>query len=107
MHAHILNTLRHLHYGEDNGDGHCRVPHPAGVVFGSAWETRTESKDYSWDGLKRGGDPAHPSLIFQHTLAGWGYFRQERKLYTMTPQTAFTTFIPSNHHYYLPVKSQE
>jgi AraC family transcriptional regulator len=103
----LLNKLQHLQDLESNVDRHLRVPHPAGVVFGSAWEIQTESKHYSWDGLKRGGDPAHPAVLFQYTLAGWGSFRQEKKLHTMTPNTAFTALIPSNHYYYLPVESPQ
>jgi AraC-like DNA-binding protein len=102
---HLLNKLQQLQQRESDVGSSLFVPHPAGIVFGSAWETQTVDRHYSWDGLKRGGDPSHPALLFQYTLAGWGYFRQEKKLYTMVPHSAFIAIIPSNHHYYLPAES--
>ena len=100
-----MKKLQQLQQIEGVEQGKLRAPHPAGTVFGSALETQSDWRQYSWHGLKRGGDSSHPFVLFQYTLSGWGYYRQEKKLHTMLPQTAFTALIPSDHHYYLPAES--
>jgi AraC-like DNA-binding protein len=73
-------------------------------VLGSL-ETRLPSDNYSWDGMKRGGDPQHPTVLFQYTLDGWGSYETQGIVYRLKPGTAFITLIPSEHHYYLPAAS--
>jgi AraC-like DNA-binding protein len=71
----------------------------------SGLETRTNPQEYYWDGLNRGADPANPYLVFQYTLAGWGYYVEGAQRYRMLPQMAFTAIIPSDHRYFLPAES--
>jgi AraC-like DNA-binding protein len=81
------------------------VPRYSALVYGSALETRTAHTHYSWHGLQRDGDALHPYVVFQYTLSGWGCYQAEDTLYTVTPQMAFTAYVPSNHRYYLPPAS--
>lgn len=74
-------------------------------LYGSAFETRSAGEDYFWHGLKRGGDPAHPSVIFQYTLEGSGVFLEKHRKQKVEPQMAFTAVVPSDHAYYLPAES--
>jgi AraC-like DNA-binding protein len=79
--------------------------------MGRAWstlcglETRTESSQYYWDGLRRSADPAHPYVVFQYTLDGWGYYVDGSIPIKMLPQMAFTAVIPTDHRYFLPSES--
>ena len=61
--------------------------------------------EYHWDGMKRGADPAHPYLVFQYTLDGWGYYAAHGIAQRLQPGMAFTAIIPSEHTYYLPAAS--
>ncbi len=86
-----------------------QVPHsqlfgPHIDVYGG-YETRTDPKDYYWSGLKRGGDPNHPSIIYQYVLSGWGIYREGRAAQRVEACSAFSAFIPSDHDYFLPPES--
>jgi AraC-like DNA-binding protein len=61
--------------------------------------------DYLWDGLRRSADPAHPFLVFQYTLDGWGYYEDEGGRLRCLPQSLFTALVPSAHRYYRPEAS--
>ncbi|MEN9937344.1 MAG: hypothetical protein RLZZ387_3923 [Chloroflexota bacterium] len=73
-------------------------------IFGG-YEERRPPAQYAWDGLRRGGDPAHPYLVFQYTLDGWGCYASGGAAHHQRPGTAFTAIIPSEHSYYLPAAS--
>jgi AraC-like DNA-binding protein len=78
---------------------------PTHAYFGN-FETRTDAKNYCWDGMKRLSRRDHPLVIFQFTFAGFGHF----ELYGRAPQqlppgTGFFAVIPSRHRYYLPPAS--
>ncbi len=74
---------------------------PFGRVF-LGCETQTDPTTYRWDGMKRGADPTHPTIVFQATLKGWGVFEQEGRRWTIAPGQAFFCVLPSEHVYYLP-----
>jgi AraC-like DNA-binding protein len=69
-------------------------------------ETVTPAQHYYWDGLKRKGDPAHPFLIFQYTLSGYGCYAEGGNVQKLMPKMAFSAIIPSEHSYYLPPESE-
>jgi AraC-like DNA-binding protein len=73
-------------------------------VFGG-FETLEPPCRYDWDGLKRGADPAHPYMVFQYTLEGWGYYAAQGATQRLQPGMAFSAIIPSEHRYYLPAAS--
>ena len=64
-------------------------------------ETKTDPAEYVWDGLKRGGDPAHPYLVFQYTLVGEGRYTDVAGTHQVTPGLAFAAIVPSAHVYCL------
>jgi AraC-like DNA-binding protein len=68
-------------------------------------ETIRPGDHYYWDGLKRKGDPAHPFLVFQYTLAGYGVYTEGGAAQKVLPKMAFSAIIPSEHVYYLPPES--
>jgi AraC-like DNA-binding protein len=70
------------------------------------YETRTDPAEYFWPGLKRGGDPNHPYIIYQYTLDGWGIYREGKSSQRVLPGMAFTAFVPSDHEYFLPPESK-
>jgi AraC-like DNA-binding protein len=70
-------------------------------LFGGL-EMRRPPAPYLWDGMRRGGDAAHPYLIFQYTLEGWGCYAAQGQAHRVEPGVAFTAIIPSEHSYYLP-----
>jgi AraC-like DNA-binding protein len=70
-------------------------------VFGG-FESLQAPCQYYWDGMRRGADPAHPYLVFQYTLEGWGYYAAQGVTQRLQPGMAFTAIIPSEHTYYLP-----
>ena len=86
------------------GDG---FAHLGGEMISLGCETRTVPAEYRWDGMTRGDDPAHPRVMFQATLAGWGRFEQQGRRWTVGPEMAFLAVLPSPHVYYLPAKSPE
>ena len=70
-------------------------------VFGG-FEALQPPCHYYWDGMRRGADPAHPYLVFQYTLEGWGYYAAQGITQRLQPGMVFTAIIPSEHVYYLP-----
>lgn len=75
---------------------------PKTAYFGSI-ETRTDPRDYHWDGMKRLGRRDPPLFFFQLTLAGWGAYQPYGKLAQQVgPGTGFVAIVPSRHRYYLP-----
>lgn len=69
------------------------------------WETRRLHSEYSFEGLRRGGDPKHPYFIVQYTLDGWGVYEENGVAQKVLPGMAFLTSVPTDHHYYLPPES--
>lgn len=80
-----------------------RFVHPSRVSIGV--EERTHPDDYYWHGLKRGGDPLHPVVLFQYTLSGHGGFDVRGRRKKIPPGWCFIARIPSDHIYYLPENS--
>ncbi len=68
-------------------------------------ETKTDPADYVWDGLRRGGDPERPFVVFQYTLAGGGAYTAEGVTHQLLPGMAFAAVVPSAHVYRLPPDS--
>jgi AraC-like DNA-binding protein len=95
-----LRKALQSHYSGGGGIGGLQTGDA--TSFFTGLETRTQPSSYYWDGLKRGGDPAFPRLLFQYTLDGYGYYCEEGTTYKLTPKKAFITIIPSEHHYYIP-----
>ena len=72
------------------------------AYFGNV-ETRTDPKEYHWDGMRRLGPRDRPVVFFQLTLAGWGHFQVYGKApQIVRPGTGFFAIVPSRHRYYLP-----
>lgn len=85
--------------------GHISTRYSPDWFIHSGIETRTIPSQYYWHGLKRGGDPNYPYLVFQYTLSGAGQLEADGKVYEVMPGQAFTVVIPSDHAYYLPSTS--
>ena len=83
---------------------HVALHPPTLQVFGRV-EQLLAAQQYRWNGLRRGGDPAHPHLFFQYTLAGWGHFTANNITHRVVPGIAFTAIVPSEHVYELPPSS--
>jgi len=62
---------------------------------------------YWWHGEERGGNPAHPFVIVQFTLSGWGCFEQDGKCHKIGAGNGFIALVPSDHMYYLPEASPD
>lgn len=62
---------------------------------------------YWWHGEERGGDPAHPFVIVQFTLSGWGCFEQGGVCHRIGAGNGFIAPVPSDHIYYLPEASPD
>ena len=62
---------------------------------------------YWWHGEERGGNPAHPFVIVQFTLSGWGCFEQDGKCHKIGAGNGFIAVVPSDHFYYLPEASPD
>ena len=62
---------------------------------------------YWWHGEERGGDAAHPFVIVQFTLSGWGCFEQRGVRHRIGGDSGFLAVVPSNHLYYLPETSPD
>ena len=78
---------------------------PMTAYFGSV-ETRTDAREYRWDGMTRLRRHDRPLVFFQFTLAGWGHFEVYGKPpRPLPPGTAFFAVVPSRHRYYLPEAS--
>jgi AraC-like DNA-binding protein len=74
----------------------------------SGLETQTDPNVYAWHGRKRLGDEKKPFIVWQYTLAGFGAFRSGTtgELVQMSRGYAFTTLVPSDDFYYLPLESK-
>ena len=81
------------------------LAHLGAGVLALGCETRTVPADYRWDGLRRGDDPAHPHVVFQATLDGWGRFDRPGRSWDVGAETAFFAVLPSRHVYRLPAES--
>ena len=79
--------------------------YPPDLCVHAGLETETVSNTYVWDGLRRGADPAHPFVVFQYTLRGWGRYEADGQTRRVTPGNAFAAVIPSAHVYSLPPDS--
>lgn len=101
----LLHKLRQLQVEKPSVYQRVGPPDSQSFLYGSACETRLFGEKYFWHGLKRGGDPAHPFVIFQYTLEGRGVFIEKHKKQKIEPQMAFTAIVPSDHVYYLPSDS--
>ena len=77
----------------------------AALTVHAGLDTETDPADYVWDGQRRGADPAHPFVVFQYTLAGWGLYAADGQTHRLTPGAAFAAVIPSAHVYSLPSAS--
>ena len=101
---HLMYTLQRLHA---SWAPHVRpfAPRFGAEVYGVAMETRTVSDQYHWHSLKRSSDPAHPFIVFQYTLSGWGCYAEGETVHKITPRMAFTALVPSDSRYYLPPES--
>ena len=69
-------------------------------------EHREDPATYQWDGMQRGGDPKHPIVIIQYTLAGSGRYEQVDKGWDLPPGHCFLSVVPTPHRYYLPRESR-
>ena len=83
-------------------DGFEHLGHP---VIDLGCETRTVPSEYRWDGMQRGDDPAHPRVLLQVTLGGWGEFESRGKTWRVDEGRAFLAILPSPHVYRLPEES--
>lgn len=92
----LIEQLNHTY---NNRGAHFRVFEPDLQVY-TGVEDAAES--YNWDGRKRNADPAHPFVVFQYTLDGWGYFENEGGRMRIEPRSLFTAIVPSDHRYYRP-----
>jgi AraC-like DNA-binding protein len=101
----LLHKLRQLQSEKPSAYLSAGPPDLQSFLYGSAFETRACGEEYFWHGLKRGGDPAHPFVIFQYTLEGSGVFLEQHRKQRLGPQMAFTAIVPSDHAYYLPADS--
>ncbi|GCE50275.1 AraC-like DNA-binding protein [Thermosporothrix hazakensis] len=100
----LLQRLRRLQASQE---GALYTPRYGAEVYGVALEKRTASDCYDWDGRKRGGDAAHPFVVFQYTLAGQGCYAEGQTVTRILPQTVFLAVVPSDSRYYLPPDSPE
>lgn len=57
-----------------------------------------KSKEYDWDGRKRGQTPF---TIVQYTISGHGNLRYENKRLRVNPGEAMLLLVPHNHRYYV------
>ena len=73
----------------------------------SGLETRTQARDYYWDGRSRAGDEQAPFVVWQYTLSGRGGFREQldAAVCPVLPGHVFTTVVPSDNAYFLPEDS--
>lgn len=69
-------------------------------------EHREDPAAYDWDGMRRGGDPKHPIVVIQYTLAGHGRFEQAGRRWEMTAGNCFLAVVPTPNRYYLPTESR-
>lgn len=69
-------------------------------------EHREDPAAYYWDGMRRGGDPEHPIVIIQYTLAGYGRYEQDERRWDLPPGHCFLSVVPTPHRYFLPIESR-
>ena len=101
--SHELNHWRRVFSGRRR-DGFVHLGQP---LIDLGCETRTVPREYVWDGMRRGDDPAHPRLLLQATLGGWGEFQTQGKTWRVEEGQAFLAILPSRHVYRLPAESAE
>ena len=78
------------------------APYFAGI------ETRGVHEQYDWNGMRRGGDPKHPTLLLQITLSGAGrYIGADGGAVALGADTGFFAVLPSTHRYLLPPDAGE
>jgi AraC-like DNA-binding protein len=97
----LIERLRQLTAGRV---ARVRLHTPELQVLGG-FEERVPPAAYRWDGMRRGGNPAHPYLVFQYTLDGWGCYTAQGTAQRLRPGMGFTAIIPSEHVYELPPAS--
>ncbi len=81
------------------------LPTASGQYLSGGLEVLAPGTPYRWDGLRRGIDAAHPFVVFQYTLAGWGAYAEGGATQRLTPGAAFAAVLPSAHVYHLPPDS--
>jgi AraC-like DNA-binding protein len=104
----LCETVQKIENRAQNRDGvksGVALPHFQSEVLTHAGFETVTTTEYSWDGMKRRADAAHPFFVFQYTLAGWGCYSDESSTRKLLPGSAFLAVIPSPHHYYLPPNS--
>ena len=77
----------------------------SGHYLSAGLETRPASEAYHWDGLRRRGNAAHPFVVVQYTLEGWGVYEENGIAQRLTAGGAFVATVPSAHTYGLPPDS--
>jgi AraC-like DNA-binding protein len=92
----------HLQRTMNTRSSHFRQFDPDLQIYAGVEDT---APTYSWDGRKRKADAAHPFIVFQYTLEGWGYYEDASGRYPIKPCMAFTAIVPSDHRYYRPPAS--
>lgn len=102
LHHRLAKTFRMAGLG--HAIAHADDPRINRLLFGGL-ETRSDPAAYDWDGLRRGGDPRHPFMVFQYTLEGCGCYAQGGQTILVPAGHAFTAIVPSAHRYYLPAAS--
>ena len=73
-----------------------------GQYLSAGLETLAPGVAYHWDGLRRGMDAAHPYVVFQYTLVGWGSYTEGGATHRLMSGMAFAAVLPSAHIYRLP-----
>lgn len=63
----------------------------------TGYEIQTDAR-YNWDGRKRGQTPF---TVLQHTIAGAGNLRYERRNHRILPGETLLVTVPHNHRYWL------
>jgi len=97
----VIDDLKSIY--RQRGSFSSRFGH--GLDIGRGMETRTLPSEYFWDGQKRGADPAHPFIVFQYTLSGFGIYESGGVKTRVEPAHAFISVNPTAHYYYLPEDS--
>jgi AraC-like DNA-binding protein len=96
----LIEQLTHTYH---NRVTHFRVFEQALQVYAGVEDA---DEHYDWHGRKRNADPAHPFVVFQYTLDGWGYYEDAHGRERITAGSLFTAIVPSDHRYYRPRASQ-
>ncbi|MBR2626533.1 MAG: helix-turn-helix transcriptional regulator [Lentisphaeria bacterium] len=64
-----------------------------------AGHQRTENKDYSFNGMRRG---SQEFVLWQYTISGCGQIESDEGSFLIPPGCAFLLTIPDKHRYFLP-----